>query len=793
MIAQVKLDKTGEEENNSVTNNNDTIDVNLSKINDKKLSKKDGLASDNNNNLNLISNNLLFKSTNPNLEKFLTQQSLNYDKNTVVNNLQYRKLCNKLGFDLTSFGQLTIKLKACDRLPESLYSINLPQIQQSSQQKQQDPTVAGLPIIDSTTSLVDQASQQQQPIQRTSSNLQQIQLQQQQQIQDNCFIYLTASLDEQSMTALMEKQISKQDFPTFEFELVRTSINQSLGLSFMEIFFINRTEVVVQKIFPNSLASYIKQLKKYDIIYSCNNIQVNSIKNLNKIIQKAGVNSKLKFVIKRPCILLKKPILTSEFTKKIEDSSLSSNNITFNNNNISSIPINNPLTVDTSNTNTLTPNSNLNTPNNQAINSTANTSSNSIVSNTRQKLERLEQKFKLSFGSGNSTSTNNSTASTPVNNLMPSINTLTVDSVSNDSSSINQLSTPITTIKSSSSTSQPTPSQLNTPTLLVNTVPLVTHTASATSLVDYFCTLSECSTLDQLDDLDLISLLTNPNTSTELNGGENDITLTNSDIDNNFDRNKSCYKKTRLIKLDKENLFSFNNCVTQIDEAYTFDLNKKTKYLNIFLWTVQYMNKMTKMKNLLIGYITLPLHECIVDCWNVSKGETQTTIHFRPIEELKASAISRVIKSHVLASHPGFDSNLSVGSLTLNIQHKLAEPNDLSNVNNNIDVDLVELNQNVSNKIADELVEQKVLETELNKKLADGISVNGINNGANGENDDGSIHKFVNVQFNDITICEFCNKKVSYKTLYRLYLKLSFYHFFLLINLYLIDPKLFRK
>jgi hypothetical protein len=196
----------------------------------------------------------------------------------------------------------------------------------------------------------------------------------------------------------------------------------------------------------------------------------------------------------------------------------------------------------------------------------------------------------------------------------------------------------------------------------------------------------------------------------------------------------------------------------------------------------------SKKKNLLIGYISLPLHECIVDCWNVSKGETQTTIHFRPVEELKASAISRVIKSHVLASHPGFDSNLSVGSLTLNIQHKLAEPNNLSSVNNNEDIDLVELNQNVSNKIANELVEQKVLETELNKKLADGISVNGITNGAIGENDDGSIHKFLNVQFNDITICEFCNKKVSFNILTESILKL-FYHFFLLINLYLIDPK----
>ena len=209
-------------------------------------------------------------------------------------------------------------------------------------------------------------------------------------------------------------------------------------------------------------------------------------------------------------------------------------------------------------------------------------------------------------------------------------------------------------------------------------------------------------------------------------------------------------------------MLSFNNCATQIDESYVFDLNKKTKYLNIFLWTVQYLNKGVKLKNLLIGYISLPLHECIVDCWNVSKGETQTTINFRPIEELKASAMSRIIKSHVLASHPGFDSNIAVGSLTLNIQHKLIDSSSENNNENinaeNVD-DLNELNQNVSSKIADELVGQKQFESEMNKKNVESNTINGYSGPIS--DDDGSIHKFVNVSFNDITLCEFCNKKVS--------------------------------
>lgn len=77
----------------------------------------------------------------------------------------------------------------------------------------------------------------------------------------------------------------------------------------------------------------------------------------------------------------------------------------------------------------------------------------------------------------------------------------------------------------------------------------------------------------------------------------------------NKQRAQYYFKKTRDIKVEKDNLFSFNNSPIPIDETYTFDLNSSTNYLNIFLWTVQYTNKMTKMKNLLIGYITLPLNE----------------------------------------------------------------------------------------------------------------------------------------------------------------------------------------
>ncbi len=258
------------------------------------------------------------------LDRVLTStHRQNYDKNAVINNLQYRKLCSKLGCDLTSFGQLVVNFKSCDRLPESVYSINLPHMQQSSSSTSNSSSLAkpdniypDQTTIDSTQPNLKEPANQ---MARSASSQQLLPNGSSAQQPENCFIYLTASMDDLSMKTLLERQICKQDFPTFEFDLVRTNLNQSIGLSFIEIFFVNRTEVAIQKIFPNSLASTIRELKKYDIVYSINNIQVTSIKSLNKIIQKAGCNSKLRFVTKRPCVLLKKPVYTSEFAKKLDD------------------------------------------------------------------------------------------------------------------------------------------------------------------------------------------------------------------------------------------------------------------------------------------------------------------------------------------------------------------------------------------------------------------------------------------------------------------------------------------
>ena len=77
-------------------------------------------------------------------------------------------------------------------------------------------------------------------------------------------------------------------------------------------------------------------------------------------------------------------------------------------------------------------------------------------------------------------------------------------------------------------------------------------------------------------------------------------------------RMNSYHRTSKLIKLNKENVLSFDNIPLKVDEYYDFDLNENTKYLNIFLWTNQYLNKMTKMKNLLIGYVSFEISSSIL-------------------------------------------------------------------------------------------------------------------------------------------------------------------------------------
>lgn len=674
--------------------------------------------------------------------------------NSINTSYQYKKLCEKLGFDLTSKGKLTIKLQTCDRLPEALYSLNLPALNQQPQVNTQ--------IVVSPKSTAD----------------------------SDTYVYITTSIDKVSMKSLMERQIYKDRWPLIEFELIKTG--NDIGIIFADLFFINKNEVVIKKIQYDTTvsSSHLNEVKIFDIVHSVNQIRILNLKHLNKIVQRALVNSVLKFTLQRPCVLMENVVMTSSHSV---GSSISSHSKIIKPDSIKPVEtkINEPRVKtpvqasssnnqnETLNTNSVTVLSNTSAQLIPAIapvsasSPSVNALSTSLFPNTRLKIESLfSEKTKLKIFA------NSTPSSSPVNPEI--VINEPGQNIACQSNPLPSSSSNLTNLNVNSTNQQTTP-----------VTPQTSISASASSLVDYFSSASERPIGEELD-LDIMSLLMNQTNENEKKR-----------------RTKYYYKRTKQIRLDRENVISFDNIPIDIDDSYTFDLNSNTKFLNVFLWTTQYLHKMTKVKNLLIGYISIPLYEINVDCWNTTKGETQSTVHFKPIDELKASAISKLTHSHVISDHPGFDSCLSVGSITMNFQHdltksatqnSLVDKNDSrENINENdgqepdylLDSNEIDSNsltrneseprastdsnqssnsdtepmksKDLTEKIIEELVEQDKLKTEFKNELTN------INNkySKTSQADDGSIHKFSVITFNEMVMCEFCNRKIWLKKAYK--------------------------
>ena len=153
--------------------------------------------------------------------------------------------------------------------------------------------------------------------------------------------------------------------------------------------------------------------------------------------------------------------------------------------------------------------------------------------------------------------------------------------------------------------------------------------------------------------------------------------------------------------------------------------------------------------------------------------------HFHPIEEFKATAaIGRLTRSHVISDHPGFDPNLTMGTITLNIRHSLTGPTNsggekTSSGSDTSSAETPQANDEakalisetavassdqekvVANTIADVLVEQKKAEVELESRHPTGLLTN-----FEDVEDDGTTHKFMNITFTETVSCQSCNKKV---------------------------------
>ena len=359
-------------------------------------------------------------------------------KANTASNFQYAKLCDKLGFDLTSKGELVVRLDSCDRLPEAIYSLNLPQLNQANSHL--------LPA----------------PVQPAINNL-------------DPFIYITLSVDKVSMKSLMERQICKEHWPLIEFEFIKTT--QPLAVVFKDQFFINKNEVVVQQVAAQT--STTNGLQMFDIVHSINQVRIGSVKHLNKLVQKALSNTSVKVVVQRPCILMENTVLTSS-TSLVNTAAAIKLDSTASKS-IESIKhaTQTPIAAAAAQTAT-TPLAN-NTP--VSLNNNA---SASLFPNTRLKLESLfEKKLKLFVNTAN-----------PSPAGLPAISPNTPTAIGGPSTTLATAETAKNT--SAENEAQPdadipatTASQSQTNLNLLQLGQQAAITASSTCLIDYYCSVAE--------------------------------------------------------------------------------------------------------------------------------------------------------------------------------------------------------------------------------------------------------------------------------------------------------------
>lgn len=384
---------------------------------------------------------------------------------SISTSYQYQKLCDKLGFDLTSRGKLSIYLADIERLPEALYSLNLPVLSQQQQPQQQ---------------------QQQQPANQSGNQSNQSSIQQPVASTElDTFIYMTTSIDTISMKSLMDRQICKDHWPLFEFELIKTT--NDIGLEVMDIFFVNKNEVVIQRISPNTPAyAFSKQIKRFDIIHSVNQAKVHNVKGLNKLIQKALINSVLKFAVQRPCIQMENVVMTSARSvstslsqssskvdlppkPKTEQPAITVATSSANNTEAASITSSTSEPLATTSTKASVP---IPIPSSSGSNATTS----SIMTNTRQKIENLfgeKTKLKILFQHKEPLAISNTHSLSPAHGTELTTSASEPSNLTSNSQVASSVSTP----------TAGTPASVGPPQPLT--------TASASSLVDFFCTASE--------------------------------------------------------------------------------------------------------------------------------------------------------------------------------------------------------------------------------------------------------------------------------------------------------------
>ncbi|KAK3576431.1 hypothetical protein CHS0354_025192 [Potamilus streckersoni] len=181
-------------------------------------------------------------------------------------------------------------------------------------------------------------------------------------------------------------------------------------------------------------------------------------------------------------------------------------------------------------------------------------------------------------------------------------------------------------------------------------------------------------------------------------------------------------------------------------ESFKFEVSEEENYVNICLWC-KVPPKLDKNERaakpevrIPIGYVSLPVADIALSCVLTIQGDVQQTLHLIP-SDAKAGARRRFPK---YAGKSGFEQDLCYGDITLVFQHT---PSKISAKDRTF---LVSQSDNIARPLSSE------------------VSLNGPSVVSRPQKESlENKHKFVAKQFQSVTFCHFCGKKIWMKGAYQ--------------------------
>ncbi|XP_066911175.1 PDZ domain-containing protein 8-like [Clytia hemisphaerica] len=169
------------------------------------------------------------------------------------------------------------------------------------------------------------------------------------------------------------------------------------------------------------------------------------------------------------------------------------------------------------------------------------------------------------------------------------------------------------------------------------------------------------------------------------------------------------------------------------NEIFSFDIEKEHRFLNICVWC---KHEESFEKDVLIGYVSIPLMELAVECLSTSARKSIRKFHLTA-----ASSRSTISRTYLRTVMPGMNLSCCHGDITIAYRHFISTPESQLPEEDRVDSASLSSKKKVEQSTADE-------EIDIQKEQE-------------------RIHNFIGQEFYSPTRCDYCQNKIWRKVAFQ--------------------------